>query len=144
MVQWLRLNFHCRGRVSSIPGQGTKIPHALHCGQNLKKKKICLASQILFPLLKNKNVSHYLVKNWWTIFEAFSIQWIINKCYSSLLPTPELFNLSDVTLVTLGEGWAEVEAEGNEEGSLQCSGRTVCSKHKGPEREAGSEDSVAE
>lgn len=39
-----------------------------------KKKKNCLASQILFPLLKNRNVSNYLVKSWWTISEAFSIQ----------------------------------------------------------------------
>ena len=37
-----------------------------------------------------------------------------------------------------------MEAEGNEEVSLQCSGRTVCSEQKGPEREAGSEDGVVE
>ena len=36
-VQWLRLHFHCR--VSSIPGLGTKIPHAdFGVAEKLKQK----------------------------------------------------------------------------------------------------------
>ena len=37
MVQWLRLHASNAGHVGSIPGQGTKIPHAMKPG---KKKKI--------------------------------------------------------------------------------------------------------
>ena len=32
MVQWLRLHISSAGDVSSIPGQGTRIPHAGPCG----------------------------------------------------------------------------------------------------------------
>ena len=32
-VQWLRLCASNAGGIDSIPGQGTKIPHALRCGQ---------------------------------------------------------------------------------------------------------------
>ena len=32
MVQGLRLHASCAGDVGSIPGQGTKIPHASWCG----------------------------------------------------------------------------------------------------------------
>ena len=35
---WLRLCTSNAGGVGSIPGRGTKIPHATQCGQNLKKK----------------------------------------------------------------------------------------------------------
>ena len=38
MVQWLRLHAPNAGGTSSIPGQGTKIPHATQLSQ--KKKKI--------------------------------------------------------------------------------------------------------
>jgi len=31
------------GGVGSIPGQGTKIPHASQCGQKKKKKKPALS-----------------------------------------------------------------------------------------------------
>ena len=34
--QWLRFHAHSSGDTGSIPGQGTKIPHAIWCG---KKKK---------------------------------------------------------------------------------------------------------
>ena len=38
-VQWLRFRtFTARG-TGSIPGQGTKIPHAVRCSQKLKKTK---------------------------------------------------------------------------------------------------------
>ena len=35
------LHFHCRwgGGTSSNPGWGTKIPHGMQCGQNLKSQK---------------------------------------------------------------------------------------------------------
>ena len=38
-VQWLGLHASTAGGVGSIPGQGTKIPHASQCGQKKKKKK---------------------------------------------------------------------------------------------------------
>ena len=38
-AQWLRLRTCTAGGMGSIPGRGTKIPHAAWCGQ--KKKKRC-------------------------------------------------------------------------------------------------------
>ena len=38
VVQRLRLQASNAGGVGSIPGQGTKIPHAVQCGQ-IKKKQ---------------------------------------------------------------------------------------------------------
>ena len=41
-AEWLRLHISNAGDMSSIPGWGTKIPHAMWCGQNkekIKKKK---------------------------------------------------------------------------------------------------------
>ena len=32
-VQWLRLHASTAGGMGSIPGRGTKIPHAARCGQ---------------------------------------------------------------------------------------------------------------
>ena len=40
MVQWLRLRAFNAGGVSSIPGRGTKSPHATWCGQKIKIKKL--------------------------------------------------------------------------------------------------------
>ena len=37
VVQWLRLHASTAKNVGSIPSQGTKIPHATHCGQNKRK-----------------------------------------------------------------------------------------------------------
>ena len=39
MVQWLELSAFTAKGPGSIPGQGTKIPQALHGGQKKKKKK---------------------------------------------------------------------------------------------------------
>ena len=52
MVQWLRLCFQSRGK-SSVPGLGTKIPHATQHGT--KNKKIKPTKQNVIRLLyKNK------------------------------------------------------------------------------------------
>ena len=40
---------HCRV-VGSIPGQGTKIPHAVWHGQNLKKKELYECQALLSSL----------------------------------------------------------------------------------------------
>ena len=40
VVQWLRFHACIAGGVGSIPGQGTKIPHAT--GHSKKKKKNCI------------------------------------------------------------------------------------------------------
>ena len=37
VVQWLRLHAANAGDLGSIPGQGTKIPHAAQCGQKILK-----------------------------------------------------------------------------------------------------------
>ena len=39
MVQWLTLHTSNAEGTGSIPGQGTKIPHAVQHSQRLKKKK---------------------------------------------------------------------------------------------------------
>ena len=39
VVQWLSLHASKAGSASSIPGQGTKIPHAARCGQKGKKEQ---------------------------------------------------------------------------------------------------------
>ena len=39
MAQWLVLHVSTAGGLSSIPGQGAKIPQALWCGKKKKKKK---------------------------------------------------------------------------------------------------------
>ena len=38
-VQWLRLCTSPAGSLGSIPGCGTKIPHAVRCGQKQTKQK---------------------------------------------------------------------------------------------------------
>ena len=38
-VQWLRLCASNAGSMGSIPGQGTKIPHAMRCGQKKTTNK---------------------------------------------------------------------------------------------------------
>ena len=35
MVQWLRFHASNAGGTGQIPGRGTKIPHALCCGQKI-------------------------------------------------------------------------------------------------------------
>ena len=37
VVQWLRLWASTAGGMGSIPGWGTKVPHAVQCGQKTKK-----------------------------------------------------------------------------------------------------------
>ena len=39
VAQWLRLCASNARGVGLIPGQGTKIPHAIQCGQKKKKNK---------------------------------------------------------------------------------------------------------
>ena len=39
VVQWLRLRPFTAEGLGSIPGPGTKTPHAAWCGQKKKKKK---------------------------------------------------------------------------------------------------------
>ena len=40
VVQWLRLHVSNAGGMSSIPGWGTKISHAVHVAKKKKKKKM--------------------------------------------------------------------------------------------------------
>ena len=39
-VQWLRFYASSSGGTGSVPGQGTKIPHATQHGKKKKKKKV--------------------------------------------------------------------------------------------------------
>ena len=50
MVQWFRLHASSVGDMGSIPCQGTKIPHAVQCGQKKKKKKILALTSFLSGL----------------------------------------------------------------------------------------------
>ena len=64
MVHWLGLHASTAGGTASIPGWGTKIPHAARCGK--KKKLSCLSSgpQPLHPSTKkNNNKSLFLIIN---------------------------------------------------------------------------------
>ena len=52
VVQWLRLQACTAGGTDSIPGQGTKIPHAAQRGLNRKEEKIRMtriSRQVMFP-----------------------------------------------------------------------------------------------
>ena len=42
VIQWLRLHASTAGATGSIPGQGTKIPHAAQCGQKTWVAQLCL------------------------------------------------------------------------------------------------------
>ena len=57
MVQWLRLRATTAGGKGSIPGQGTKIPHAKQCGQKEKKKKDHIGNIGMVHLLWKKTVA---------------------------------------------------------------------------------------
>ena len=50
LFQWLRLHAPTAGGLGSIPGQGTKIPHAVWCGQ--KNKMIEHLCEQGSPLIK--------------------------------------------------------------------------------------------
>ena len=60
MVQWLRLCTSSAGGAGLIPGQGTKIPHAVGCSKKKKKKNKKLTSQIM-PLLTEVHCLPWLV-----------------------------------------------------------------------------------
>ena len=55
VVQWVRLGASTTGGTSSIPGQGTKIPHAMWQGQ---KKKIKIRARSASK--ENHNIECYL------------------------------------------------------------------------------------
>ena len=47
------------GGMGSIPGQGTKVPSAMGCGQKLKKKKLRKRLKI-FKNIKSRLSCHYI------------------------------------------------------------------------------------
>ena len=49
-VQWLRLHAPNAQGIGSIPGWGTKIPHAVLCGQKKKKKRIKIFGYYIIEL----------------------------------------------------------------------------------------------
>ena len=49
-VQWLRLCTSSAGGVSSIPGQGTKIPHAVDHDQKTKEKNPILSLTSVYKI----------------------------------------------------------------------------------------------
>ena len=64
VVQWLRLHASNAGGVGSIPGQGTKIPHASQCGQIKKKTKPQLMSTLKVWCVAQETIG--------TIFRGFA------------------------------------------------------------------------
>ena len=62
MVQWLRLRDSSAGASGLIPGQGTKIPHALGHGQIKKqasKQEIFIHSSYLVLGWKGRHTTHH-------------------------------------------------------------------------------------
>ena len=55
MVQWLRLCASTARVLGSSPGLGTKIPHAVWCGQKIRKfkKKKLQRLQLIFKVHQN-------------------------------------------------------------------------------------------
>ena len=62
-VQWLRLCTSTAGGTGSIPGQGTKIPHAMQCNQ--KKEKVAMINML--RTLMEKSIQHARKK--WIMFK---------------------------------------------------------------------------
>ena len=62
-VQWLRLCTSTAGGTGSIPGQGTKIPHAMQCNQ--KKEKGAMINML--RTLMEKSIQHARKK--WIMFK---------------------------------------------------------------------------
>ena len=63
-VQWLRLCTSTAGGTGSIPGQRTKIPHAMQCNQK-KKKKVAMINML--RTLMEKSIQHARKK--WIMFK---------------------------------------------------------------------------
>ena len=63
-VQWLRLQASTVGDPSLIPGSGgTKIPHAVRCGQ--KNKKSCYPEPLIYVRL------HFFLSLYWICYSTF-------------------------------------------------------------------------
>ena len=61
VVQWLRLHASTAGGGGSIPGQGTKIPHALGTGQKKKRREVYLfgnTNKVITELKTFRSVSY--------------------------------------------------------------------------------------
>ena len=62
VVQWLGLFASNARGMSSIPVQGTKIPHAMWCGQNFfKLKYINMSVTINWKILKEMGIPDHLI-----------------------------------------------------------------------------------
>ena len=66
MFQWLRLCTANAGGVGSIPGLGTKIPHAMWNGQKAKLKKKSIYDQEFAYLFLLPNSSSLCFQNFGT------------------------------------------------------------------------------
>ena len=51
--------------MGSIPGQGTKIPQAVWCSQEKKKKKTGLEAQGIYPLNKPSSQQYKMMRGEW-------------------------------------------------------------------------------
>ena len=58
MVQWLGLRSSTAGKMGSVPGQGTKVLHAIRCGKKTK------------PKLSNSEMNNSLAQPQWPHFSA--------------------------------------------------------------------------
>ena len=57
VFQWLRLHASKQGDMGSIPGQGTKIPHAARCSQI---NKLIIKFKIIIVSVTHSVVSDFL------------------------------------------------------------------------------------
>ena len=99
MVQWLKLWAPNAEDVGSIPGGGTKIPHAVWCGPK-KKRYGCLLIGRLLSLLEKAMAPHSSTLAW-------KIPWM--EDYSSILawriPWTEPGGLQCIGLQRVGHDW---------------------------------------
>ena len=58
MVQWLGLRSSTAGKMGSVPGQGTKVLHAIRCGKKTK------------PKLSNSEMNNSLAQPQWPHFQC--------------------------------------------------------------------------
>ena len=84
--QWLRFHAHSSGDTGSIPGQGTKIPHAIWCG---KKKKIFHPTDLLKHIFSEP---------------LLSTDYLLWDMYLIILSAPNLFSLLSVTTISFYSG----------------------------------------
>ena len=95
VIQWLRLHASTLGDRGSIPGQETKIPHAVQCSQQLKKKIFFLSHLTIWVYFwvlycrGPQSLGHRPVPFWSLLGTGpHSRRWVAGKWIKLHLPLP--------------------------------------------------------